>query len=431
MDQSREDTSKAVASALLEWILQLKKHHSIEPSDLNTLAELESTTADSVDKLYKLPYLINSLVALQAKALTPDNADLTTTNERLAVDVDLPLIASELVQLIGVLSLTRKGRVKAKGLVGRIETDFTLDKLPSVLVGVVELAQLASVTSHEDFENYLINLNTQLAEVQEFLEESHTEQTTAEKAHQQLDLQVRHDVGAISQVVKDSHDLNELKISVSSQLLEIVRVMDDFKRSEADRDERLHIRYDSLMQHVLDMEEETSRVKAHMEEERLKARTDSLTGLPNRSAYDDHLNKEFERWGRYQQGFSIAIGDLDLFKRINDTYGHSAGDKVLRLISRVLLKNLRASDFVARFGGEEFVIIMPSTTAEEGVNAVEKLRKAISKSPFNFHGEPVTITMSFGVTQTHESDTKDVLFDRADTALYKAKQDGRNRVCIG
>nr|WP_232349172.1 GGDEF domain-containing protein [Neptunomonas qingdaonensis] len=168
-----------------------------------------------------------------------------------------------------------------------------------------------------------------------------------------------------------------------------------------------------------------------MEEERLKARTDALTGLPNRAAYDDHLEKEFERWARYQQGFSVAVGDLDFFKRINDTYGHLAGDKVLRLISRVLTKNLRGSDFVARFGGEEFVILMPSTQAEEGAKAIEKLRESISKSPFNFHGQPVTITMSFGVTETRESDTKDGLFARADAALYKAKQEGRNRVCIG
>ncbi|WP_372742979.1 GGDEF domain-containing protein, partial [Neptunomonas sp.] len=290
---------------------------------------------------------------------------------------------------------------------------------------------LAAATNNEDFENYLITLNTQLVEVQGFLHESHSEQMVSGEAHKQLDERVRQDVTTISKAVKDSRDLGELKMSVSSQLAGIVRVMDDFKRGEEERDGRLQERYDALMLHVAEMEEETGRVKAHMEEERLKARTDALTGLPNRAAYDDHLDKEFERWARYQQGFSVAIGDLDFFKRINDTYGHLAGDKVLRLISRVLTKNLRGSDFVARFGGEEFVILMPSTQAEEGAKAIEKLRESISKSPFNFHGQPVTITMSFGVTETRQSDTKDALFDRADAALYKAKQEGRNRVCIG
>jgi diguanylate cyclase len=179
------------------------------------------------------------------------------------------------------------------------------------------------------------------------------------------------------------------------------------------------------------MEEETKRVKAHMEEERLKARTDSLTGLPNRAAYYEHLRKEFERWSRYQQGFSVVVGDLDLFKRINDNYGHLAGDKVLRLVSKVLSRNMRSADFIARFGGEEFVILMPSTSAEEGSKAIEKLRIAISKSPFNFHGKPVTITMSFGIAETQTGDTAESVFERADNALYKAKQTGRNRVCIG
>ncbi len=184
------------------------------------------------------------------------------------------------------------------------------------------------------------------------------------------------------------------------------------------------------MAHVTEMEEETRRVKAHMEEERQKARTDALTGLPNRAAYDDHMAKEFERWSRYQQSFSVAIGDLDFFKKVNDTYGHLAGDKVLKLVARVLSKNLRTSDFIARFGGEEFVVLMPSTTAEEGARAIDKLRASISKSPFNFHGKPVTITMSFGITQTQDADTPDDLFGRADKALYEAKQKGRDRVCI-
>ncbi|WP_293269102.1 GGDEF domain-containing protein [Neptunomonas sp.] len=431
LDQSREDTAKAVTGSVRDWIQLLKKHFTLEAAENKTLAELDSATADSVERLYKFPPLIKSLVALQVTAFSSTKAELSTATNQLSIDVDLSLISSELLQLINVLNLTGERGQKSHDIVDRIEKGIKLEELADVLSKVVELAQLAAVTSNEDFENYLINLNTQLVEVQGFLEESHSEQTTAGDAHKQLDLQVRRDVGTISKAVKDSHDISELKTSVSSQLLEIVRAMDEFKRSEEDRDERLQERYDALMQHVSEMEDETKRVKAHMEEERLKARTDSLTGLPNRSAYDDHLNKEFERWGRYQQGFSVAIGDLDFFKRINDTYGHLAGDKVLRLISRVLLRNLRASDFVARFGGEEFVILMPSTEAEEGAKAIEKLRDAISKSPFNFHGKRVTITMSFGVTQTRESDTKDALFDRADAALYKAKQDGRNRVCIG
>ena len=431
LDQSREKSSQAVVKAALEWIGQLKSHVSATSSEFTSLIELEHVVAESAESIYKLPPLMQSLVSLQATILSAAKADVSKTDSQQTAEIDLSLIGAELIQLIHSLNLTRDVRQEANALVSRIEQGLVLETLSEVLAHVVVLAQLAAASSNEDFENYLITLNTQLVEVQGFLHESHNEQIVSGKAHQQLDQQVRQDVTTISKAVKDSHDLGELKMSVSSQLAGIVRAMDEFKRGEEERDGRLQERYDALMLHVAEMEEETGRVKAHMEEERLKARTDTLTGLPNRAAYDDHLDKEFERWARYQQGFSVAIGDLDFFKRINDTYGHLAGDKVLRLISRVLTKNLRASDFVARFGGEEFVILMPSTEADEGAKAIEKLRESISKSPFNFHGQPVTITMSFGVTQTRESDTKDALFDRADAALYKAKQEGRNRVCIG
>ncbi|SIS39678.1 GGDEF domain-containing protein [Neptunomonas antarctica] len=431
LDGAREDTTQSVLKAVLSWIFQLKSQIDLDSKESDSLSEFERNAPESVEKLYLLPPLIQNLLTLQVSVLASAKADLTAEHSQLAVDTDLSLIGVELIQLIGVLNLTPEGRQQADELVARIEKGLALGALREVLVSVVELAQLAATTSNEDFENYLINLNTQLVEVQGFLQESHSEQTIAGDAHKQLDQQVRRDVGSISKAVKDSYDLGELKVSVSSQLECIVQAMDEFKRGEEERDERLQARYDALVLHVAEMEEDTGRVKAHMEEERLKARTDALTGLPNRAAYDEYLNNEFNRWKRYRQGFSVAIGDLDLFKRINDTYGHLAGDKVLRLISRVLSKHLRGSDFIARFGGEEFVILMPSTEAEEGAKAMDKLRESVSKSPFNFHGQPVTITMSFGVTQIRESDTKDVLFDRADAALYKAKQEGRNRICIG
>lgn len=172
-------------------------------------------------------------------------------------------------------------------------------------------------------------------------------------------------------------------------------------------------------------------MKAHMDAEHLKALTDPLTSLPNRAGYDEQIQSEFERWKRYQQQFSIVVCDLDHFKRINDSFGHLAGDKVLRLIANILSRQSRATDFVARYGGEEFVILMPSTGAHEAKKAVEKIRQSIENSPFNFHGKPVQITMSFGVAEITLDESLDALFERADRALYRAKGDGRNRIELG
>ena len=120
--------------------------------------------------------------------------------------------------------------------------------------------------------------------------------------------------------------------------------------------------------------------------------------------------------------------DLDRFKRINDEYGHLAGDKVLRLVARVLQRNLRGSDFIARYGGEEFVLIFPSTGKRDSLVAADKLREAVKASPFNFKGEPVMVTASFGVAEVQPDDDAETLFGRADCALYRAKEGGRDRV---
>jgi diguanylate cyclase len=203
--------------------------------------------------------------------------------------------------------------------------------------------------------------------------------------------------------------------------------MDSYRQQEQAREDRLNKRYDDLLHKVEQMEVETSKVKARMKEEQLRARTDPLTGLPNRTAYEQHLESEMDRWKRYQTRFSLAVGDIDFFKKINDDLGHLAGDRVLRLVSKVLGHNLRSTDFIARFGGEEFVILFPSTSADEAFRATEKLRLAIADSPFNFKGERVEVSISFGVTEITTEDDVDSLFTRADQALYRAKQQGRNQ----
>jgi diguanylate cyclase (GGDEF) domain len=120
--------------------------------------------------------------------------------------------------------------------------------------------------------------------------------------------------------------------------------------------------------------------------------------------------------------------DLDHFKRINDGYGHLAGDKVLKIIATQLRKHLRPIDFIARFGGEEFVLLMPDTPLSAGLHLIEKLRAAIQACPFHFKGEPVTITTSIGVSAFRPGDRSDHVLKRADEALYRAKRRGRNCV---
>lgn len=155
---------------------------------------------------------------------------------------------------------------------------------------------------------------------------------------------------------------------------------------------------------------------------RRESNTDPLTGLANRRA----MNELLEHWEQTQQSFAIIIVDIDRFKSVNDTYGHHVGDEVLRFLAQTMLNNARDNDICCRFGGEEFVILLPNTDLEHGLQAAERLRKrmATQESPC---GKVVTISAGVGhFPQTGA--TLSVLFERTDQALYGAKHNGRNRV---
>ena len=151
---------------------------------------------------------------------------------------------------------------------------------------------------------------------------------------------------------------------------------------------------------------------------------DSLTSLYNRGEFTKRIKAKIKSAKRYDETFGFIIFDIDHFKKVNDTYGHKVGDDVLVKISKCLTKNIRDDDFLARWGGEEFVVIANYTNMDQLILIVEKLKKAISKISFS----PVEkVTVSFGLTLYKEEDTKDILLKRADNALYLAKENGRDR----
>lgn len=161
------------------------------------------------------------------------------------------------------------------------------------------------------------------------------------------------------------------------------------------------------------------------EEIHLLATTDTLTGIANRRAFNTQLLQEIERAKRYGTPLSLVMYDIDYFKRVNDTFGHGAGDAVLQTLTSIVKANVRSVDIVARWGGEEFMILMPQSDVEAAAEAAEKLRQKVAQHPFEQVGN---LTVSFGVTAFAPQDDLDTLVKRVDDALYMAKETGRNRV---
>lgn len=159
------------------------------------------------------------------------------------------------------------------------------------------------------------------------------------------------------------------------------------------------------------------------------ARIDHLTQLSNRRALESRLGEEIERSRRYGSPFSLIAVDIDHFKQVNDTYGHLAGDKMLQLVALLLKNNIRANDFPARFGGEEFVVLLPETAMRPARQVAEKIRRVIEESALMHERQRIRVTISAGVGELEpQTDTAETLFNRADEALYNAKHSGRNRV---
>lgn len=157
-----------------------------------------------------------------------------------------------------------------------------------------------------------------------------------------------------------------------------------------------------------------------------QANHDQLTGLFNRQKFNEIFKKEIKREKRYNNNLSLIIFDIDNFKNFNDDFGHNVGDEVLKIISKVLLENIREHDSVARWGGEEFLVLLPQTDELGAKNVAEKIRKAIES--YKRDDIPRQITASFGVTRFKEDDNETSVLKKADDALYKAKKEGKNRV---
>ena len=175
-----------------------------------------------------------------------------------------------------------------------------------------------------------------------------------------------------------------------------------------------------------ELEEKTAELQAANRLLSKVAVTDSLTQVYNRRHFDELLFKEIKRFKRRKYAYlSLMMLDIDHFKRVNDTYGHLAGDEVLKLLSKLLLENIRDVDIVGRWGGEEFLVICPSTDQTGLMAMAEKLLQTISQTNFPMVGQ---VTISVGTATIEPSDTNFTLLKRADDALYRAKEAGRNRV---
>ncbi|OOH75761.1 hypothetical protein BOW65_29080 [Pseudomonas koreensis] len=340
-------------------------------------------------------------------------------------------IEDTLIGLLDDLTLPERHRPQAEAMRERLQHGLNWYELIPILDDLATLMLAITDSGQHEFEAYLQQLNERLEAFQSNLQaasEGHADNSSAARA---MDTQIREQVDGLQTSVQEAADLEDLKHVLENHLEGLLGTMDQHQKQRDAREQEVATRLKSLSERVAHMEQEAQGFREHLEVQRQKALIDPLTGLPNRAAWSERLEHEIKQWQQHGNTLSLAMLDLDHFKRINDNYGHLAGDKVLKIIATVLRKRLRGSDFIARFGGEEFVLLMPATPPAVGAKLLETLRAAIEACPFHFKGERVTITISMGLATFRAGEHSDLVLKRADQALYRAKNAGRNRVELG
>ncbi|MCB1748049.1 MAG: GGDEF domain-containing protein [Gammaproteobacteria bacterium] len=249
----------------------------------------------------------------------------------------------------------------------------------------------------------------------------------AAAARETLDTTVRRSLNDIQGQVESAADIDALKQAIQRQIAIIDDSVDDYLGEESRHASGAEAALAALEAKVANLTRESESLRDKLAEARASATRDTLTGLPNRLAYNDRLAIELARMRRAGTPLALAVLDLDRFKSINDTWGHQAGDRVLKHLAREIGSQVRTQDLFARFGGEEFVLLLPETGIDGAARLCDALRRHIAGCRFKYKDTPVAVTISCGITEFAAGEAEGSAFERADRGLYAAKRNGRNR----
>lgn len=338
-----------------------------------------------------------------------------------------------LITLIEKITLTHGNSEQFNALQDKLAADFDMNDWGLYLDEIIaEIQNIIGGISNEkaELEGLIVDVTRQLNEISEVLTDEQADSIEGRKDTHQLQKVMTESVESIQAQVEQESDIGRLKSSINQHLVLIKNGVKVFIEKDSKRYDKTESRNQRLKEQLRFMEQESDQLQQKLTENRKKLMFDTLTGVRSRLSYDELLEQEFSRWLRYQETFSFALLDIDLFKRVNDQFGHNAGDKALQVVAKMMMRHIRKTDFLFRIGGEEFVLLLPKTDALNAAPLVEKIRDSVGKSSFHFKQQKVDITLSAGLTEIKAGDSQESVYERADAALYEAKNGGRNRLVI-
>jgi diguanylate cyclase len=413
-------------------------------TQISTLKEellLASSLQETVEKIEKvIPLLVDVSVGASVSTQGIESGDEVGSSSGLSGSIQgefslaqmLDIISPALSQLLDQLNLLEPDDDRVNSVRNDLVRIVSMDELETVLgeaLGLVVDVARQIDQEREYTEQFLTQLRLHLKSLEEGISESIDLDASLQNVDK-IQMEVGSEVEGIESAVNDNNDLDLLKRIVRTRVERLSTKMTDYVANEKQQLEAARDKIGELTRQTQAMNNEVESLRHQLIEKQQVLAMDTLTGVANRGGFDKRIEEELARSQRIGFPLSLLLIDVDKFKFVNDTFGHKAGDKVLQTVAKLMSGRLRETDYIARYGGDEFVVLLAGTSAEDSKAVAQGFCDAVKRCGFHSQGQSVDVTLSIGIAQLQKGDTSEILFERADTAMYKVKDQGRDGCAV-
>jgi len=421
------------------------------PDDLRrNLRALLKETKSSKDALIQYIPLLSQLLefydhALRAKTNVPSQgllqtqpvatrditAEQTQENDssiaKEPTEVDAALI-EKISNTLSALNLSKSHTNELLAIKKKLLNDQSSKQVLQHFLEIFDVIVADFKDEQHSAKNFLTTLSETLTTVQHAVKETLVTQKNSQIANDKVNQKLQNQLIDMTGTVKKALSLEQVKTDINAKLQQIAGTLEQKSTIELQTQQQLASKLNDMAQKVNELEEQSKVFEEKLAEQQRKSMQDALTKLANRAAFDDYFAKAMVRFHHKPFELALIVIDIDDFKKINDTYGHTAGDKTLQVIAKTIVKHVGDDVFVGRYGGEEFVLIYSQTKENKLIKDLNALNKYIARLPFKFKNTKVSITLSIGATHIKADDNIHIAFERSDKAMYQAKAQGKNQV---
>ncbi|MDX2368591.1 MAG: GGDEF domain-containing protein [Colwellia sp.] len=412
------------------------------PDDLRRkLRALLKETQSTKESITQYVPLLNELIelydnSLRSKEGVPKGELLAVTqlpaNNTQSTENNNSDVNSELIKKISIclskLHLSTQHTKELLAIHKKLLNDTKSDDVLQHFIDIFDVIVADLQNERDSAKNFLNTLSNTLTTVQTVVKKTVLTCKESQSTNNKINDKLQNQLLEMSNTVETAMSLEHMKVDIHVKLNSIAATLEKKGKFEQLSQQALTNQLDDMSKKVKSLEVQSQVFEKKLADQQRKTMQDALTKLSNRAAFDEYFTKSMVRFHHKPFDLALVVIDIDDFKRINDTYGHTAGDKTLQVIANTLQKAVSDNVFVARYGGEEFVLIYVSKKEAALTNELNLINKKVAHLPFKFKSNKVSITLSMGFTHITKNDNIHTAFERADHAMYKAKAQGKNQV---